>query len=212
MANELANYSDGLRLKLPAEMLYEDWQGLGVPLFAIAQRSKWWLGDWVNHGEKIYGEKYAQGVPPGMTEEYLRVVSWVCNKFGPSRRRESLDFSHHKAVGGLEPAEADRFLDRAERERWPVARLVQEVKYEQLVDRQKAEASRVIETPKEEAVNPFTVSEEKEVRSEEASDDEKMQVKRAAILCHSILEAASDLDRYEEISKHVDAILKLLGY
>ena len=51
------------------------------------------LGDWINYGEKAYGEKYAQALSvTSLSYDTLRVAHWVAEKFETDRRRSVLEY------------------------------------------------------------------------------------------------------------------------
>jgi len=96
---------------------FEEWEQCGRLLAHIQKRVHWWIGDWLNYGERTYGEKYAQALDEtGYSYSTLATDKWVTNKIESSRRRESLRFSHHREVASLPPPEQDKWLDRAEKE------------------------------------------------------------------------------------------------
>lgn len=83
--------------------------GRGVP---------WWLGDWLRYGNARYGERYEQASRiTGYDVKTLTKMVYVASRIDPSRRRETLSWSHHAEVAPLAPAEQDRWLERAESER-----------------------------------------------------------------------------------------------
>jgi hypothetical protein len=107
------------RLRLSEELSFADWQALGKRLNEFERSRLWWLGDWCIYGEDHYGGKYAEII--AATEyDYQTVANakYVARRFEFSRRRENLSWSHHVEVAPLEPAEADRWLDRAAAEHW----------------------------------------------------------------------------------------------
>jgi hypothetical protein len=106
-------------LKLPVSLTYEQWAQLGPRFHAIHRRLAWYVGDWINFGEQRFGEKYAQAVDDtGYDPGYLANVSWVCRAVEAPRRREDLTFGHHQEVAGLTPSDQEKWLLRAEEEKW----------------------------------------------------------------------------------------------
>ena len=55
----LANIGSNF-LELNGKLTYDQWAGLGPILGAMHGASRWWVGDWIRHGEAAYGEKYVQ--------------------------------------------------------------------------------------------------------------------------------------------------------
>jgi hypothetical protein len=89
---------------------YEEWALVGR---AVA----WAVGDWLNKGERDYGEAYTQAVDlTGYTPEYLANLKYVAGRVDISRRREHLSLSHHQSVAKLAPDEQEEWLAHAEAE------------------------------------------------------------------------------------------------
>jgi hypothetical protein len=106
-------------LKLPATLSYDRWEKAGLHIFQIADSSAWCLGDWLVYGQERYADRYQTGVQAaGLDYQTLRNYAWVARHFELWRRREGLSFGHHAEVASLPPAEADTWLDRAERHSW----------------------------------------------------------------------------------------------
>ncbi len=101
-------------LTITGDMPYDRWEFLGQKLRAFEGSVMWWLGDWLNYGERNYGEAYSQAI--AATDYAYQTVAdaaWVANKCEVSRRRENLSWSHHREVAGLEPSTQDALLDKA---------------------------------------------------------------------------------------------------
>lgn len=106
-------------LELPESMTFEEWQGLGGALQAVAKGVMWWIGDWLRYGEKRWGEMYAQAVEEtGRDDGALRNAKYVAERFHLSRRHDKLSWSHHYEAASLPPSEADEILALAEAEGW----------------------------------------------------------------------------------------------
>ena len=107
------------QLPLPDDLTYEEWEDIGRTLDAVEAASQWWRGDWLNYGERKYGEKYAQAIEvTGKSPQGLMNAAWVAGKFETSRRRETLSWSHHAEVAALDHDIQDQLLDQAESEEW----------------------------------------------------------------------------------------------
>ena len=81
----------------------------------------WAIGDWWAFGQQRYGERAAvvNGDDwDGPKYEVCMNAASIARKFETSRRREVLSWSHHAEVAALDPADADRLLDEAERNDW----------------------------------------------------------------------------------------------
>ncbi len=111
-------------LELPTDLSFEDWQQVGQKLQAINRHLQWWWGDWLNFGQKAYGDKYTVAVEKfGLNLKTAQQYAWVAREF-PSSRRLELSWSHHQAVAGLtDDTERDEILRRAIAEKWTVKAL-----------------------------------------------------------------------------------------
>jgi N6-adenosine-specific RNA methylase IME4 len=106
-------------LKLPENLSFENWLNLAPKLRTIRDASLWWWGDYINFGERKYGEKYSQALEESdYSYGTLANASSLCNKFESSRRRENLPISFHQEVMSLPPADQDVLLDRCTDENW----------------------------------------------------------------------------------------------
>lgn len=113
-----------LDLQDPSMPLHQ-WMSLGRMLGQVNRSVNWWLGDWLNFGEDVYGEDHAQGVDDiqsrydeaervtGLDHGTLLNISSVCRKVAKKRRRVELGFWIHAEVAPLEPAEQERYLQEA---------------------------------------------------------------------------------------------------
>lgn len=116
-------------LNFPEDLLFEDWENVGLILQALAVTKdeqlkvatreveivNWWIADWLNYGERRYGETYAQAAElTGLRDKTLANIAWVGRKFAPERRRADLSWSHHAEVAGLPVPQADVILDDAQ--------------------------------------------------------------------------------------------------
>lgn len=118
-----------LSLDLPKGQSFDDWVETGRQLASANKVLNWWIGDWWAAGNHRYGARAAvaaQGIF-GRGFQSLANMASVCRAFSTSRRREHLSFSHHEAVAVLKPDQADKLLDRAERENLSVHALRAEV-------------------------------------------------------------------------------------
>ena len=117
-AAELPHAFRPTALELPDGLSYDAWASLGRDVLRpMARGMQWWIGDWLNFGERRYGEKYAQAIDvTGYDYATLNGLRWVAERVEVVRRRTNLSWSHHKEVAALEPADQKRWLDRAERE------------------------------------------------------------------------------------------------
>ena len=96
---------------------FEEWEKAGSYLGFMTAGCQWLLGDWLNFGERKYGETYAQGVEAtGLDYDTLAACRRVASQFEFTRRRVNLTFTHHLEVAHLPAERADSLLARAESE------------------------------------------------------------------------------------------------
>jgi N6-adenosine-specific RNA methylase IME4 len=101
-------------LTITGDMPYERWEFLGQKLEALHASVLWWWGDWLNYGEKSYGQMYSQALDASSySYQTLRDAAWVSGQLELSRRRDNLSWSHHREVASMEPAEQDAILGKA---------------------------------------------------------------------------------------------------
>lgn len=87
-------------------------------------RKIWGIGDWLNYGERSYGEMYAQAVgATGYENGTLRTAKWVAGAYELSMRMDNLSWAHHQIVAALPIEERTAILDQTEREGWSCAEL-----------------------------------------------------------------------------------------
>lgn len=85
---------------------YEQWEEVGHTLQQIHRSTKWWIGDWLNHGDRAYGEKYTQAIEDlGISKDSLIDYAYVARQVHPDIRTPLLSWSCHKAVAPLQSTE-----------------------------------------------------------------------------------------------------------
>lgn len=120
LAAEGALTAVGLDLSKGGELAFDVYERLGFYLGVMNRSCMWWIGDWLLHGEGVYGEKFAQAASStGLAEQTLANRMYVCRNVPPSMRRVGLAFSVHAEVAGLKTAREQKYwLDRAEKAGW----------------------------------------------------------------------------------------------
>lgn len=84
-------------------------------------RAPWIIGDLMNYGELKFGPTSWQVLDECIVQYHtLENWRWVCRQYEPSRRRESLSWSHHETVARMPDKQQDEWLDIAERKRLSV--------------------------------------------------------------------------------------------
>jgi site-specific DNA-methyltransferase (adenine-specific) len=96
---------------------FDTWERCGEWIKRANGAVHFWLGDWLNYGEKHYGETYSQAIEnTGFDYGTLANDKYVAGKVESSRRRENLSFAHHQDVADLKPEQQKELLDLAEKE------------------------------------------------------------------------------------------------
>lgn len=104
-------------LAVDGEPTYAEWAACGAWLRRVGACVQWAIGDWLNYGERRWGERYTEAVEAtGYDYQTLRNMKAVAGGIELSRRRDNLPFTAHAEVAGLSPEKADAVLDRAESE------------------------------------------------------------------------------------------------
>jgi N6-adenosine-specific RNA methylase IME4 len=119
MTEELALQDNYFRptltgLIVTGEPTYETWKNYGKKLHFIEGAIQWLIGDWLNFGERKYGETYSQALEAGASVQTWMNCKYVAGRFETYRRREVLSFSHHSEVAALDQETADCILCQAE--------------------------------------------------------------------------------------------------
>jgi hypothetical protein len=102
-------------LEIHPATTYEQWEQLSTALLKGEAVIQWAVGDCILWGEQKFGEMASQVMDAtGLKESTLRNYVWVASKIPPDRRRETVPFTHHKVVAGLEADAQDAILDKVE--------------------------------------------------------------------------------------------------
>lgn len=122
IVGEVVGATEGLPVEVTStswepkrELTVDEWRAVGSELGQSARAVQWWVGDWINYGDKTYGSTYEAALKvTGLSLKTLQNYASVSRKVESSRRRELLDWTTHAEVAALEPAEQDRVLSEAE--------------------------------------------------------------------------------------------------
>ena len=93
---------------------YDVWQDIGDWLKNTEGAIQWYIGDWLNFGERRYGELYSQALDAGANPQTWMDYKWVSGKVKTSLRNEALNFNHHRVVAPLTEEEQIYWLDKAD--------------------------------------------------------------------------------------------------
>lgn len=101
-SNDLAlqiGYTTEISWAAPSDMSYEEWEHIGRTFQQLGRSLNWWVGDWLNEGERKYGEMYSQALDiTGLALETLSKYKRVAARVPPDIRRADLSWSAHFAV------------------------------------------------------------------------------------------------------------------
>lgn len=103
---------------------FEDWCEFGRGLQKLECATQWTVGDWLNYGERRWGEKYAQAIEEtSLNHGTLRNYAWVASRINLSCRHDKLSFEHHYQVASDDYTDEQRqeLLTIAERDGLSVA-------------------------------------------------------------------------------------------
>ncbi len=116
------------------ELSFEEWDSLGKKLAPIGKSIGLIIGDWINYGEKRYGEKYEDALNrTGLAYNTLRHYAYVARNVEMCVRTHNLDFCIHASVAKLKTAEEKQhWLDMAEKHDLSVRRLRKSINFGRL--------------------------------------------------------------------------------
>jgi len=100
-----------------------EWLTQGRRILAVGRAWRWWLGDWLLFGERYHARHLEELDLGGHDPATVAACMDVARRFPPAARRAGLAWGHHAAVVVLDDQEAERLLDRAERDGLRVADL-----------------------------------------------------------------------------------------
>lgn len=122
MSDEIIEYAEdigettAISWSGPENMSYEQWAAIGRTLQVVNRSVNWWLGDWLAHGARAYGEMYAQAIEiSDSSVETLKKLKSVAERIPPYERQESLSWTHHFAVSYLPQEQRGPILEIAAR-------------------------------------------------------------------------------------------------
>lgn len=104
----------GIEFAAEAAPTFLEWDELGRHLVSVEKGVQFCMGDWLNFGEKKFGEKYSDALSlTGACYQTLRDYAWVASNVPLSARADKLSWRHHREVAKLEPKEQKIWLGRA---------------------------------------------------------------------------------------------------
>lgn len=127
------NYSqfiDPLGLNVPDNEILEasDIAALLDTADGLKSSASWAIGDIVVYARKTQNDDWINLLSHRINLRTLNNYASICGKFSRERRHANLSFRHHDAVKSLDPALADEWLDKAERQELSSDELRQAIK------------------------------------------------------------------------------------
>ena len=105
----------------------EEWAKIGHSLKAANRAMQWWIGDWLNHGVKAFGERKALAIDHaegfGIEREALSRAAATARAIDQPRRVAGLTFRHHEEVQMELGGAQDTWLGEAQERQWSVTDL-----------------------------------------------------------------------------------------
>ena len=115
-------------LDLPNYLPFDQWLSYLTYVKTVERAWSWWLGDLLNAAERFgYFDEALQTVHEmGFADSTCSNAKSIASRIPKERRVLGLEYSHHKEVAYLEPAQADRILEMAARSHWTVEEVRQQ--------------------------------------------------------------------------------------
>jgi hypothetical protein len=113
----------------PPNMTFQQWAEIGRKFQQVDTSINWWLGDWLNEGEKRYGETFAQAIEvTGHKLDQLQQCKYVSASVKKTNRLVFLSWTHHLHVVSLPDEEQRSLLATALENEWSSRELNEVVK------------------------------------------------------------------------------------
>ena len=122
------------------ELSFAEWDDLGQKLAPIGKSLGFILGDWINYGEKEFGQKYEEVVTrTGIPYQTLSNYAYVARKVELSCRQDNLGFEHHAVVAKLKPDQQEHWLEMTKDHNLSVRRLRKSINFGRLATDEEVE-------------------------------------------------------------------------
>jgi hypothetical protein len=118
-----------VHLDLPENLSLEEWREIGRKLNRASSALKWYVGDWLLHGERKWGSAYTDAINiVGLSYDTLARCKSISARFEFRRRRLNLRWSDHREVAALDEKNQEILLDASTDGKWSRERLRDEVR------------------------------------------------------------------------------------
>jgi hypothetical protein len=102
---------DRLGLELPDDLPQSEWEEFGFGLSGLTASMGWVIGDWINKGDRLYGQTYTQmAALTGYDEDSIKQFAFTAANVVRADRNPKVFFSQHRLVTDFKPAEQRRLL------------------------------------------------------------------------------------------------------
>ena len=123
------------------ELTFDEWEALGQKITPIGKSIGFIIGDWINYGEKRWGDKYEEAIDrTGLEYGTLRNYAHVARKVDLSLRNDKLGYYVHATVAKLKSDEEKSFwLGMAEKNSLDVRRLRKSINFGRLATQEEVQ-------------------------------------------------------------------------
>lgn len=121
-------------IRFNQDLSFDEWNDLGLKLAPVGKSIGFIIGDWINYGEKRWGDKYEEALArTGLAHQTLRNYAYVARKVDLSCRHDKLSFEHHYVVAKLRsPEDQQYWLGMAVKHRLGKRRLQKSINFGRL--------------------------------------------------------------------------------
>jgi len=118
-------------MELQPGLSKQAWLEAGRRLALIERANRWWIGDYLNYGERSYGNTYTEALRLfELDYDTLAQYKWMAGEYEPCTRVQNLRYAHHRVVAALEPEARQHWLVLAEAKHWSERELKAQIKAE----------------------------------------------------------------------------------
>ena len=123
------------------ELTFDEWEALGQKITPIGKSIGFIIGDWINYGEKRWGDKYEEAIDrTGLEYGTLRNYAHVARTVDLSLRNDKLGYYVHATVAKLKSDEEKSFwLGMAEKNSLDVRRLRKSINFGRLATQEEVQ-------------------------------------------------------------------------
>lgn len=102
----------------------EQWESIGSTLLLMAHGGQWWIGDWLNIGERQWGKTYQDvAAQMGYKARTLKDWAYVARNVDSSIRIDELTFGHHQLIASMPQRDQVKWLRKAIENDWSISQM-----------------------------------------------------------------------------------------